>query len=62
VKLNQKVVAVSCEMLVDGVVDGLPHEMVKSRTIMHISDVHTGTFAHGFQPLEGSDALRIVAG
>ncbi len=50
------------EMLVDGVVDRFPHQVVKARAIVHIADVHTRPLAHRFKAFERGDAAGIVSG
>ena len=49
------------EVLVDGVVDGLPHEVVQPRAVVHVADVHAGALAHGLEALEHRDAVLVVA-
>jgi hypothetical protein len=50
----------SCEMLVHGVVDGFPDQVVKARAVVNIADVHAGPFAYGFETFEDGDVVRVV--
>ena len=52
-------ISVQCpaEVLVDGVVDGLPDQVVQTRAVVHVADVHAGALAHGLEPLENGDVL-----
>jgi hypothetical protein len=44
------------EVLVDGVVDDLPHEVVEPGAVVHVADVHAGALADRLEPLERGDA------
>src|SRR5260221_10945289 len=47
------------EHLVDGIVDDLVHEIMKS-PLRRPTDVHPRTLANGFQPLEHRDLTRAI--
>ena len=56
-------VAVAREVLVDRVVDRLPHEVVQAGAVVHVADVHAGALAHRLEALEHLDgALAIGLG
>ncbi len=52
-------VAVACQSLVDGVVHHLVYQMVQTAEI-HVTNIHGGTHAHGFQTLQNGDITRTV--
>ena len=43
--------AISRERLVDGIVDGLEHHVMKAGAVIGVADKHTGPFAHGLKAL-----------
>src|SRR5580700_11193841 len=49
-------------MLVYGIVDHFPDEVVEPRAIMDIADVHARAFAHRLEALENRDVLAPVVG
>ena len=49
-------------MLVDRVVDRLPHQVVQAGAVVHVADVHAGALADRLEALEDGDALAAVAG
>ena len=55
-------IAVTREMLVHGVVDHLPNEVVKPGPIVRIADVHPRPLPHGLETLEHLDRTLVVAG
>src|SRR5690606_25952117 len=55
------VLAVTREVLVDGIVHHFPHEVVQGGTVVNVPDVHAGALAHRFEPLENRDVAGIVA-
>src|SRR5262249_25606056 len=59
---HEDLVAGAREVLIDGVVDGLPYEVMKARPIVNIPDVHARPLANRLEPFERSDALRVVNG
>ena len=54
--------AVPTEVLVDRVVDHLPHQVVEARPVVHVADVHPGPLSNGFEALEDGDARAVVVG
>ena len=62
VNRNVDVRAVAGKVLVYRVVDRLPDEVVESRAVVHVPDVHTGALANGLEPLEHGDVARAVLG
>ena len=48
------------EVLVDGVVDHLPHEVVQARTVVRVADVHAGALANGLEAFEHLDGVLLV--
>ena len=52
----------ACERFVDRVVDDFVNQMVQTRAVSRIADVHTGTFPNGFEAFEDLNAGRIVGG
>ena len=55
------VVAVTGEMLVDGIVEHLKDAVMES-ALVRVADVHSGTFANGFEPLQFVDLGGVVFG
>jgi hypothetical protein len=51
---------VAREVLVDGVVDDLVHEVVQARAVIGVADVHARSLANTFEPLEHADRSGIV--
>jgi len=51
---------VRVRVLVDAVVDDFPDQMMQARAVVHIADVHAGTFSHRFQTLEDLDGTLSV--
>ena len=51
--------AIAGEVLVDGVVDHFPHQVVQPPRI-GAPDVHPGPFADGFEALQGGDIPSVV--
>ncbi|OIQ74854.1 hypothetical protein GALL_434870 [mine drainage metagenome] len=59
------VVAIPGQRLVDGVVHDLEHQVMQSRAVGGITDIHAGTLAYRLQSLEDLDgrfAVAVVAG
>ena len=54
--------AEAAEVLVDGVVDDLPHQVVKAGAVVHVADVHARALADRLETLENGDAGAVVAG
>jgi hypothetical protein len=52
----------AAKVLVDGVVDDFPNEMMKTRAVVDISDVHARTLPDRLETFEDSDALAAVSG
>ena len=57
---DDDVVAVAGQRFVDGVVDDFVDAMVETRFV-RITDVHTGSLAHGLEALEALDVGSTVA-
>jgi hypothetical protein len=55
-------VAVPAEVLVDGVVDDLPLEVVESLSAVHVTDVHAGPLADGLEPFENEKVAGVIRG
>ena len=47
--------AVACKRLVNGIVDGLEHHMMKACAIIGVADIHSGPLAHGLEALQDLD-------
>jgi len=54
--------AMAGQVLVDAVVDDFPHEVVQTRPIVDIANVHARPFADGLEAFENGDVLGTVAG
>ena len=54
------VVAKTRQGFVDGVVHHLEHHVMQAGAVVRVADVHAGTFADSFQPLQNLDAAGIV--
>ena len=52
VRMNNHVnfVAMTRQSLIYGIVHRLEHHMMQTGAVIRVADIHTGTFAHGFQP------------
>src|SRR4051812_15479984 len=48
-------------MLIDRVVDDFPHQVVQTRAVVHVADVHARPFADGLESFENGDVLGPVA-
>ena len=62
--LDLDALAITGEGLVDGVVDDLVHAVVEAG-LVRITDIHTGSLAHGLESLQALDvggAVAFVAG
>ena len=58
-KSDVDLVAVAREVLVDTVVENLPHKVMETLRAGR-TDVHTGTLANGLEPFENDDLTAIV--
>ena len=52
--------AMAREVLVDRVIDRLPHQVVQARAVVHVTDVHARPLAHRFETFERGDAAGII--
>lgn len=55
-------VAMAGKAFVDGVVDDFIDHMVKTRTVIGVADIHTGTLANGIKPLQNADGFCAIFG
>ena len=53
-------ITVTCQSLVDAVVDDLVHHVVQTRPIVRVADIHARTFSNCFKAFENLDAVCAV--
>jgi hypothetical protein len=53
-------IAMAGQVLVDGVVDAFPHQVMQRRAVVNVPDVHAGPFAHRLESLEYGDIFGPV--
>ncbi len=58
--MNHDVCAVSSEVLVDRVVDDLPHQVVKGVSAARVAKEHPRSFSDSLQPFQLSDRTLAV--
>ena len=61
VNRHKDVLRVPCHGFVNGVVDDFVDELMKSRPVAHVADVHAGTLTDGFEPFQNFDVRLVVA-
>jgi hypothetical protein len=52
--------AVTREVLVDRVVDNLEYEVVQTRAVIGVADVHAGALADAFEAFQDADRAVVV--
>jgi hypothetical protein len=58
--MNLDPIAKAGQVFINRVVDALPHQMVEGRSVVYITDVHTGAFPNCLKPFQDLDILGAV--
>ena len=58
---DHDVVAMASQGFVDGIIDHLKHQMVKTSTVRGVANVHTWTLAHCFKPFQNLDRAFAIS-
>ena len=60
VQRHRHIIGITCERLVDGVVDNLVDHVMEARAVVRIADIHTGTLADRIEPFQDLDAVGAI--